>query len=796
MTQLWRLVLSHAKSVITATLLLTIAFAAVIFHRGISFDGSPETLSRRDGSLAFFDEIRASFGDDRVILVALTTEDVFTREFLSRLERLTDRLASIDGVDSALSLANLPSIKREGDQIIIDRLIPRSASPADLRALKETVTRDPLYHRLYVSGDGKTASVSVFLRAVDEERSQAITREVERISSQEAGGDELLLAGIPVTDVRAIENMIRDIALISPVAFLLTFLVFLFAFRSLWGAMLAMIALLIANIWTVGLMSLLGRPFTFATVTLPATLMAIGSSYLFHLLNQYRISMSKTGATASESERFEAWVEGVKFICPAVIVSATTTMAGFGALASSRVPTARDMGIFEAAGVFFLLLLSISFIPAALALSSPRWRASEEKDYARWLNALLRQATAAILYRRRRVLAVSILITALTGAGVYWIRVNTDYLRIFPEKSETVQHVLKFHERLAGAATISMVVSGERGAAADPDFLAALLRFEEFALSQQGVDSALSIADVVKRFNAALDPGAKTPFPAERAKIEAIYNDYLSQDELVSRVVDRTRSRAIIVLRVHLYGSNELRALTQKLEEWSRANLPAGMAARATGSFILLNDASDALAASQSTSMAIAVTAIYLMMVMLFRSAVTGLLALIPNLLPIICYYGFLGWTGITLDITTSLVASAALGIAVDNAVHIIRRYRQSLEERGGDEGWVMWLSLLRTGKPVVLGNLMLIGGNMLFMISSFTPIRVAGLLWVITLLACLASDLIFLPALMKTRLFDRAARGGGRQKAKGKRKTWKLATSQFQDEKGEEATPLINTLL
>lgn len=767
MNQTWRLVVSHPRSVIAVTLLITIGFAAAIFHRGISFNGSPETLSRNDSALEFFNEIRSSFGDDRVILVALTTEDVFTPAFLSRLERLTRSLASIEGVSSVLSLTNAPGISRSGDEIKIDRLIPRAASPDQLQSLKETVTRDPLYERLYVSTDGKTTSLSVFLKIVDEQRSQAITKEVERIARQEAGSDELLLAGIPVIDVRAIDSMIRDVLIISPVAFLLTFLIFLFAFRSLLGAALPMAAMLIACVWTVGLMSLLGRPFTFATVTLPAVLMAIGSCYIFHVLNQYRISMSKIDPAMSKEKRLEAWIEGVKFIGPAVIVSATTTMAGFGALASSRVPTARDMGIFEAIGVFFLLLLSILFIPAALALASPHslGRAKkQEKDYATWLNGFLRQATALVLYRRRTVLAVSILITLVTGAGMYWIRVNTDYLRIFPDKSDAVQQVLKFHERLAGAATIQIVVSGEKGAATDPEFLAALSRFQEFALAQPGVDTALSIADVLKRFNTVFDPNAKTPFPDSKAKIASIFDDFLSQDELVSRVIDRDRSRAIIVLRIHLYGSNELRALTQKLEEWARANLPAGVTARATGSFILLNDASDALAASQTSSMAIAIISIYLMMVIMFRSFKTGLLALIPNLLPIICYYGFLGWTGITLDITTSLVASAVLGIAVDNAVHMIRRYRQSLEERTSgtesDEGWAMWLSLLRTGKPMVLGNLMLVGGNLLFMLSSFTPIRIAGLLWVITILACLAADLIFLPALMKTKLFDRTARG------------------------------------
>jgi predicted RND superfamily exporter protein len=137
------------------------------------------------------------------------------------------------------------------------------------------------------------------------------------------------------------------------------------------------------------------------------------------------------------------------------------------------------------------------------------------------------------------------------------------------------------------------------------------------------------------------------------------------------------------------------------------------------------------------------------------------LLALLPNLLPIIAYFGVLGWTGTTLDITTSLVASAVLGLAVDNAVHMIRRYRQSAAARGNssaDEGWVMWLTMLRTGKPMVLANLMLIAAFLLFVLSSFVPVRVAGMLWAVTILACLAADLIFLPALMKSRLFRRAA--------------------------------------
>jgi predicted RND superfamily exporter protein len=266
--------------------------------------------------------------------------------------------------------------------------------------------------------------------------------------------------------------------------------------------------------------------------------------------------------------------------------------------------------------------------------------------------------------------------------------------------------------------------------------------------------------------------------PGDHDRLTSIVRDYLSQEESVSRLVSADGSRAVIVLRVNLFGSNALLELTKKIDEWSSVNLPLGITQRATGSIILLNDASDAVAASQSSSLAIALVAIYLMMVAMFRSFSTGLLALIPNLLPIICYFGFLGWSGTALDITTSLVASAVLGLAVDNAVHMIRRYRQCVAERGNastdgtalaalpttDEGWAMWLTMLRTGKPMVLANVMLIAAFLIFVLSSFVPIRVAGLLWALTIAACLAADLIFLPVLMKSKLFARAALGKERQ--------------------------------
>jgi len=764
MIQLAKVVVHNPTTIIVGTLVVTLGFLAAILIRGISFNGSPETLARKDETFRFYNETRNIFGDDRVIVVGITTDDVFTARSLNKLSRLTDELAGVAGVDQALSLTNIKAIRREAGAINVGRLIDSGSldqsDAARLESLRQEVTDDPLYVRHYVSADGKTASVDVFLKPLDEAETRVVADHVERVARSAADGDEVFLSGVPVVDARGIRSMLRDMLVLSPIAALLCLGVFLFTFRTFWGAALPMAALLIGLIWTIGLMSLAGRPITLATLSLPTTLMAVGSSYIFHVLNQYRISMS------SLRSKRRAWLDGLGFIGPAVVVSGTATMAGFGALASSAVPTARDMGIFEAFGVFAMLVLTVAFIPAALSLlrRDALGRVdSSRKDYASWLNRSLSNITAVVLFRGRQVLLATFAATVAIGAGAIFLQVNTDYLHIFPRGSETVRDAEKLHERLAGAATVQLVVSGASGSVSDPSFLLAASRLEQFATRQPGVDAAVSIVDIVARINSVL-PGApeqmSATIPGDRMRLTSIIRDYLSEDESLTRLVSGDGSRVVIVLRVNLFSSNELRRLTKQIEEWCAQNLPPSLSVRATGSIILLNDASDAVAASQSSSLAIALVTIYLMMVVLFRSFATGLLALIPNLLPIICYFGILGWSGTPLDITTSLVASAVLGLAVDNAVHMIRRYRQSAAERELNEGWAMWLTMLRTGKPMVLANVMLIAAFLIFVLSSFVPVRVAGLLWASTIAGCLAADLVFLPVLMKTKLFARAALG------------------------------------
>src|SRR5215831_9120039 len=261
-------------------------------RNGLGDRDSLESLARKDSDSQFYDQVKGAFGDDRVIVVALTTDDVFTPPFVNKLAKLTSELETVQGVEEAQSITNIKSIKRVGDDVVVDKLVPPGASEEELKALRAGVVTDPIYVKNYISDDGRTAGINVFLKQMDESATRQVAREVSRIARAGAGHDDLILAGVPIMDDVGINSMTKDMLLCSPLAALVCAVIFFLAFRSVWGAVLPMGAIMIGITWTLGLMSLMNRPITIATLSLPIILFAVGGSYMFHVLNQHRLSMT------------------------------------------------------------------------------------------------------------------------------------------------------------------------------------------------------------------------------------------------------------------------------------------------------------------------------------------------------------------------------------------------------------------------------------------------------------------------------------------------------------------------
>jgi hypothetical protein len=757
--KLWLLAITKPKVVIVAVLVLTLAALFEIGYRGLRFDSSPETLiAKNDQALRRHEQATAIFGSDRIAIVAVNAETasddatqrpVLTPEFIARLRSLTEQLETLNGVAKVISLTNVSFIRSEANSIVVENLVPPDADADALQSAANEALGNRLFAKNLISPDGKMAAINVVL---DSNADAKIAEEIHQIAKRHAGAHEVYIAGEPIMEHHGSSNMARDLSMLTPVSAVLVLCAFYFSLRSWRSVALALLTVGLSVVWALAAMNLAGRPITVSTLTLPVVLMAIGSSYVIHVINQAILSSNQLTGEVDLASWRKTLSDALAFISPPVIVSATTTMAGFAALAFASIPTSRDLGIFAALGVGFAALLSLLFVPAVISLRTrPLSRTpAVSRDYALFLNGLLSRIGALVIARARIIQLIVLLIAIVSAIGIQRIQINTDYLNFTRRDSELRTAAKVLHERLAGAASFQILVdTGRRGALEQPVTLRQISELQRFIESQAGVDSTLSIADLVVEVNRVLTTGTphRADIPENTERVQDLFAELLSQDDTASHLMSLDRSKAVIFVRSNLFGSQQMKRVLTNIDAWAQTNLK-GMKVQPTGTFVLLNQTSDHVAEQQTRSLTIALVLIGAMLMFLFRSEALGVLALIPNLIPILLFFGLLGWVGIDLDINTSLVASVVLGLAVDNAVHFIWRHR-AWRRRGADQTEALKQALRQTGKPIIFANGTLVLAFSIFALSTFPPVRIEGLLAAFTILACVLSDLIFLPALI-----------------------------------------------
>jgi predicted RND superfamily exporter protein len=771
-----RFIVRHSRAIVAAVFGLTALFAFGL-RNGLILDVSPLSFVERGSrERADFEAARDAFGPDDYLVVAVACDDVFAPASLERLRTLHERLAKIQGVAEILSLINVPYARGDGESVTPEKLLPGSfADAARLAEARRVGTSDRLYAGNLVSDDARTAAINLlYKRELPTHIRHALTRRIYQMV-REAGFSESYFAGDPFSQWRATEAVKRDLTIFLPLTLLLVALVLWLCFRSLTAVVLPMATIGIGLVWLFGLMGWLNSHFTILGLMLPTLMLAIGCSYIIHVINQVAIADSElriadreplqAPATSSQRStsadpqsairnRISAIEEALRFIALPVIVSALTIIAGFFSLAFTPIPAIRTTGILAGIGAAFTCLLSLTFIPAVLAMQRRRttaFRVGLAGKMVFLLESLGRWATSnqGPLY----ILTATIVVFSL--AGMRRIVIDVDFFHFFKPNSETSIGLAEINKRLSGAISFEVIVEGKSdGAIESPDLLRRIEALQQFAEGQgaggQRIDRALTVTDFVKHINRAFhdnDPQAYV-IPSDEKIIRELFQDR----ELLRGFISEDGRTARILIRSNLYGSQAMAAVIRSVVQKGRELLP-DCRVHATGTFVLLNRTSDLIAGEQVQSISIALVTIFLMLALLFKSLRVGFTALVPNLIPVLFFFGFMGWAGIPLNLTTSLVASVVLGLAVDNAVQFIVRFRRVQAARPELREAIIE-SMRLSGRPIIYANVALAATFAIFAISNFEPIGSFGLLSAVTIIGCLVEDLVLLPARLTSPVF------------------------------------------
>ncbi len=736
--------LRHRGLVLGAALLLTVP-ALLSLSRLESQDTYDAWFPPDDPAYRFYREFQRRFENDMFIVVAYRDETLFTREGLAFLAELTARLAELPYVREVTSLTNVEHVRGEEQALIVEPLVP-DPERLDPDVVRQRALSRPLYRGLLISEDGTTTAVVAELdriASMDEEAALVGALKDLLRTLEVRTGKSFYIGGYPVLDVEIMQASERDIRTFIPLTVGAIFLVLWGVFRRPSLAALAFVSVSLALAWTFGLYAGLGLKYSMMLSILPTIILAIGIADAVHILVHYYEELAR-GRPQREALR-----QTLRKMLRPCLFTTLTTGAGFISFLSSDIPVVRLTGLFAAVGIGLAFVLTVLVLPAAVSFFRPPHGTARRRSQGTFARAL-EGLTRTTLAHPRAVLLGAGIVLVFGLYGISRLEAETLGLEWLRDDHPLQQSYRFIEENLTGLYNLELIVEGERDALRSPEMLRRIEELSAFALQQPGVRKAISVVDYVKEIHRALrggDPRYYTIPDTARDVAQALLLYEFSGGRELREIVSGDYSAGRLTLLLDALSSREYTELNRRiLERAETLDFPRPV--QATGAVVLVEAMLKKLTLSQVRSLGLALALITLLMIALLRSWKLGLLSLIPNGLPILLMFATMGLLSIPLDAATSTVAGMALGIAVDDTIHFLTRFRRELNVTG-DYRRALTQTARTVGQAIVFTSVILLAGFSVLLLGSFKGTVYMGLLVGLTMLFALVGDLVLLPALL-----------------------------------------------
>lgn len=679
----------------------------------------------------------ALYGGDEVVAVAIASQRSFDREALSAAVRLTRELSLVPGVRRVDSLSSVPLIRRGTDgAVTLDAGLEHGVpSPEDLGAVTNAIEKDRVAPGNLISRDGTVVAVNVLLdERVDGDR-QAVMEEIYSVLRRTETTGQVSTSGVPVFRTKVNFRTAQEVARFGPLTLGLMLVILLVCLRSVFLCVLSLVPGAVGVCVTLGVMGAVGTTVSLSTMILPSVLLALGCAYSVHITSAARYSHGFAGLSLAAQS-----------VARPVALSGATTAIGFGAMSLTTIAAIRELATFGAVGVLVITAAVLSLVPALLAVAV-RWRGREARG--RRPGGLLSRLLTGIAIRRSGwVLVIWMVVLCVAALGVTQLRVESDIIRWFPQGSAVRDDYERIRAQLSGITPVNIVIQSRAGlSVTEPRVLAAIDRLSMDLEGQVGVGKALSVADAIRMVRAAVSDDRQGTLPETQQEAEQ-YLLILEGSEHIWDVITPDYGGANIVLRVNNNSSREIVDLAHWVEDWWDQHGPSGFTAETTGIMFEFGRAQEAIAYSQIRGLAVAVIAIGLVMWLSLRSPRTATIALIPNAVPLAIVFGVMGLAGIPLDAATVCLGSLALGIAVDDTIHLLNGFEDGRVNGLRKEG-ALEACMQRVLPALTASTACIAGGFGILALSEFVLIQNLGVVTAGLVVSCLIADVTLLPALL-----------------------------------------------
>ncbi|MEJ2638967.1 MAG: MMPL family transporter [Desulfosarcinaceae bacterium] len=674
------------------------------------------------------------FGSDEIIRVLVRAGDIFEPATWRKIVALSDKAAALPGVRRVISL---PEVKKRID----------SGGETDLASFKALLDAAELFRRNLISADGGTTIITLVLEGAGDKN--AVIAATEDLIAGAGKDLSIFQTGIPLVSEALASYSRKDFYLLTPITLAVIALVLLILCRNLHCLLLPLGSVTLSNIWTLGLMAWSGIPVSMLTLIVPVFLIAVGTAYCLHICTAYL-----EAARQAEDSRAAVRATFANHTFP-VFLAVATTILGIGSLAVNRITAIQEFAGFAVFGMASLWVILMTFFPALLVLLPlPACRDTGASGIDRQIRRMIDAVVHLNTHHQRPIFWIIGLTSLVLALGILKIRVETNPVAFFKSDTPVRRHFNDIYAQMSGSFPVNVVLTGpSEDYFEETSNLAHLATLSTFLDQLPGVDKTVSLADYLRLVNYAnnrYDPKFYT-LPQDPYELRFLMNNFkiLLGNDLLRRFLSADYRQANLLMLTHIASTRQLLHTRETILAHVEDKLPKEIHCEVTGLGMVIADSSHLLTLGQIKSLSLSLVLIFAVMVALFLSSKVGLIAIVPNLFPILVNFGLMGWLGIPLSAATALIASVVIGLAVDDTIHYLVRYNKEFK-KDLNKDRAMADTLRRVGRPILFTSATIALGFAPLTFSHFQPTTLFGLLMILTMGAALIGDLILLPALLR----------------------------------------------
>ena len=711
-------------------------------HKGFFFDDDPMLLE--------FNAFERQFGnDDSLIIGVHSPSGIFDVDSASLVQELTEKMWLMPDIIRVTSLSNYSWVHAEGDDILVDPFLPddQDLTQELLDNRKEIAMSHEVLPDYLVSKNGNTALLYARIRPSLEgiveappivEAARALSEELKR------SDHSFYVVGGPAINASFKEATQTDLERLMPILLGLIVLCLLISLRSVVSTVLSLVVVVFTIVPAMAMSGWTGFPITSVTGVLPQILVAICVADSVHILSVFRQAL-RDGKLKNAAANYTL----AKNFLPTLLTSISTSI-GFFSFGTANLKSLAGLGTLAGCGVLLAWFVSYFILgPLLFILPSLIKPAPQEKLHTRITRAT--QFTAQVTKFRKPIIYAFTLLTIGAAGLTLNNEVNSDPYQYFAPGVALRDANDFITDEVGGARGLEIVVRAEKeDGVKELEFLQKVETFQKWLEAKPEVTRTLSVVDILKATHRSLNGGDqafyKLPDNKEMIGQELfLYTMSLPQGMDIN---DRITLKNDAIRVTALWTISDSKRWMAAAAEVADHAAKSGLDITITGKGNIYQSMNPYVVESFVRSITIALVLISILLIVVFGSFKMGMIALLPNCIPLLLGGAAFWFLGKSIDIGSVLVMSVCLGIAVDDTIHILSNYNRLIKDGLSPQDAAAEV-LAHTSPALIFTTIILVLGFGTLAFATFVPNIYFGIMTAIILTLALFTDLTFLLAVL-----------------------------------------------